>query len=98
MYVCMYVYVNKDEIVRIYVCMYVAELLLDRHITSGPSAELNLKTVKPASTNYYDNLPASGNEVRHFFSCMYCRCVCMLKLCRCRFSKLTLIKYVYVYE
>ena len=40
-------------------------------VISGLSAELTLKTVKLASTKYYDNLPTSGNEVRHFFSCMY---------------------------
>jgi fumarate hydratase class I len=28
----------------------------------GLSAEMNLKTVKMASTKYYDNLPTSGNE------------------------------------
>ncbi|MCU6167581.1 fumarate hydratase, partial [Enterobacter roggenkampii] len=28
----------------------------------GTSAETNLKTVKMASTKYYDNLPTSGNE------------------------------------
>ncbi len=31
-------------------------------VIGGTSAELNLKTVKLASTAYYDNLPASGNE------------------------------------
>jgi len=31
-------------------------------VIGGLSAELNLKTVKLASTKYYDNLPASGNE------------------------------------
>lgn len=28
----------------------------------GLSADMNLKTVKMASTKYYDNLPTSGNE------------------------------------
>ena len=31
-------------------------------VIGGTSAELNLKTVKLASTAYYDNLPSSGNE------------------------------------
>lgn len=31
-------------------------------VIGGTSAETNLKTVKMASTKYYDNLPASGNE------------------------------------
>ncbi len=31
-------------------------------VIGGTSAETNLKTVKLASTKYYDNLPASGNE------------------------------------
>ena len=31
-------------------------------VIGGTSAELNLKTVKMATTKYYDNLPTSGNE------------------------------------
>ncbi len=31
-------------------------------VIGGTSAEINLKTVKLASTAYYDNLPTSGNE------------------------------------
>ena len=31
-------------------------------VIGGTSAETNLKTVKMASTKYYDNLPTSGNE------------------------------------
>ena len=31
-------------------------------VIGGLSAELTLKTVKLASTKYYDNLPTSGNE------------------------------------
>jgi fumarate hydratase class I len=31
-------------------------------VIGGLSAELTLKTVKMASTKYYDNLPTSGNE------------------------------------
>ncbi|MBP1617766.1 MAG: fumA [Bacteroidetes bacterium] len=33
----------------------------------GTSAETNLKTVKLASTKYYDHLPTSGNELGHAF-------------------------------
>lgn len=33
----------------------------------GTSAETNLKTVKLASTKYYDNLPTSGNELGRAF-------------------------------
>ncbi len=36
-------------------------------VIGGTSAETNLKTVKLASTKYYDNLPASGNELGHAF-------------------------------
>ena len=31
-------------------------------VVGGLSAELNLKTVKMASTKYYDTLPTEGNE------------------------------------
>ena len=36
-------------------------------VIGGTSAELCLKTVKMASTKYYDNLPTSGNELGHAF-------------------------------
>ena len=36
-------------------------------VIGGTSAELCLKTVKMASTKYYDNLPTSGNEFGHAF-------------------------------
>ncbi len=36
-------------------------------VIGGTSAELCLKTVKLASTKYYDNLPASGNDTGHAF-------------------------------
>ena len=36
-------------------------------VIGGTSAETNLKTVKLASTKYYDNLPTSGNEYGRAF-------------------------------
>lgn len=36
-------------------------------VIGGTSAEANLKTVKMASTKYYDNLPAEGNEFGQAF-------------------------------
>ena len=36
-------------------------------VIGGLSAELNLKTVKMASTRYYDELPTSGSEGAHAF-------------------------------
>ena len=36
-------------------------------VIGGTSAETNLKTVKLASTKYYDNLPTSGNEFGRAF-------------------------------
>lgn len=39
-------------------------------VIGGLSAELNLKTVKMASTKYYDNLPTSGNEHGRAFRCL----------------------------
>lgn len=36
-------------------------------VIGGTSAETNLKTVKLASTKYYDTLPTSGNEGGHAF-------------------------------
>ena len=36
-------------------------------VIGGTSAELCLKTVKMASTKYYDNLPTNGNELGHAF-------------------------------
>jgi fumarate hydratase class I len=36
----------------------------------GLSAELTLKTVKLASTKYYDNLPTVGNEHGQAFRCL----------------------------
>ncbi|GAN82024.1 fumarate hydratase [Acidocella aminolytica] len=36
-------------------------------VIGGTSAELNLKTVKLASTKYYDNLPTSGDATGHAF-------------------------------
>lgn len=36
-------------------------------VIGGTSAEMNLKTVKLASTKYYDNLPTQGNELGHAF-------------------------------
>lgn len=36
-------------------------------VIGGTSAETNLKTVKLASTRYYDNLPTEGNELGHAF-------------------------------
>ena len=36
-------------------------------VIGGTSAELNLKTVKLASTGYYDNLPTQGNDLGHAF-------------------------------
>ena len=80
MHVRMYVYIKKDEIVCMNVCSGTSacppyHLAI---VIGGLSAELTLKTVKLASTKYYDNLPTSGNEVRHFFSCLYVLYVCML--------------------
>lgn len=39
-------------------------------VIGGLTAELNLKTVKMASTKYYDNLPTSGNEHGRAFRCL----------------------------
>jgi len=39
-------------------------------VIGGLSAELTLKTVKMASTKYYDNLPTSGNEHGRAFRCL----------------------------
>lgn len=36
-------------------------------VVGGTSAEMNLKTVKLASTGYLDNLPTKGNEFGHAF-------------------------------
>lgn len=36
-------------------------------VIGGTSAEMNLATVKKASTKYYDNLPTHGNELGHAF-------------------------------
>ncbi len=36
-------------------------------VIGGTSAELNLKTVKLASTHYLDNLPTAGGEDGHAF-------------------------------
>ena len=36
-------------------------------VIGGTSAEMNLATVKKASTKYYDNLPTKGNELGHAF-------------------------------
>lgn len=36
-------------------------------VIGGTSAEANLKTVKLASTKYYDELPTQGNELGHAF-------------------------------
>lgn len=36
-------------------------------VIGGTSAETNLKTVKLASTKYYDHLPTKGNELGHAF-------------------------------
>jgi len=36
-------------------------------VIGGTSAEQNLKTVKLASTKYYDSLPTSGSEIGHAF-------------------------------
>lgn len=39
-------------------------------VVGGLSAEMNLKTVKMASTKYYDNLPTTGNEHGRAFRCV----------------------------
>lgn len=39
-------------------------------VIGGLSAELTLKTVKMASTKYYDNLPTTGNEHGRAFRCL----------------------------
>ena len=60
------------------VCVPLSELTYILAIViGGLSAELTLKTVKLASTKHYDNLHTSGNEVRHFISCIYLCTVCM---------------------
>ena len=39
-------------------------------VIGGLSAELTLKTVKMASTKYYDTLPTTGNEHGRAFRCI----------------------------
>jgi len=42
-------------------------------VIGGTSAELNLKTVKLASTHYLDSLPVAGGEDGHAFAILALR-------------------------